>query len=76
MLELKRTLQRLAFIADVNYWSKNINIIKKIKEVILVISQEAGLELNIKKALVFVYVSSTECRTKSTFKTATNSNHI
>lgn len=74
--ELKKTLRHLAFIADVNYRSKSINTVRKFKDVILIIRQEAGLELNTNKALLCVYVSSTECRKYQPLKKVAKTNHI
>jgi hypothetical protein len=63
-VKLNGTHQLLVYADDVNLLGDNIDIIKKITETLIDASKEVGLEVN-KRKLVYVAVSSPECRAKS-----------
>jgi hypothetical protein len=64
-LKLNGTHQVLVYADGVNLLDENINIIKKIIEVLLDASKEVGLKVNTRENQVHGYVSSLDCGTKS-----------
>jgi hypothetical protein len=69
-LKLNWTHQLLAYADNVNLLGNNIDIINKNTETLNDASKEVGLEINVEKTkyIVYVAISSPECRLKSGHK--------